>query len=89
MSTGGLKKFLEQGRWRPYQLGALASLPFAAAMLLAWVGSELFVIFWFILFPFWAGLGIFRSTPIRKMVAIAIYLGTILSFIIIVSRLGS
>ena len=61
-----IEQLLGTGRWLPYQLGAVMSLPFAAAFMASWEWSANFYILWCLCCPFWAGLDVFRRTPLRK-----------------------
>jgi hypothetical protein len=90
MAPNRLERLLAESRWRPYQLGTVAALPFAAALVaLAWLYSELVALAWFSLYPFWAGLDVFHKTPLRKMISMAMFVGTLLAVAIIIPRLGS
>ena len=90
MASTRLERLLAESRWRPYQLGTVLALPFAAALVaLAWLCSEFVALAWFTLYPFWAGLDVFHKTPLRKMISMAMFVGTLLSVAIIIPRLGS
>jgi hypothetical protein len=83
MPTGGLKQLLEQSRWRPYQLGGLLSLPVIAGMALLWIYFEIGAFVWLCLYPCWAGLDVFWKTPLRKTIATALMLGTVVPLLVV------
>lgn len=87
MSTGGLKDFLEQTRWRPYQAGGLASVPVIAGMTLFWIYFEIGAFAWLCLYLCCAGLDVFWKTPLRKMVSTALFLGTIVPLLVVLPML--
>lgn len=87
MSTGRLTHLLEQSRWRPYQAGALLSLPIFTVMALLWIHFELMAFFWLCLYPWWSGLGVFWKTPFRKMISTSIMLGTLVPLIVVLPML--
>lgn len=87
MSIDRLTHVLGQSRWRPYQMGALLSLPILAVMALLWIHFELTAFFWLCLYPWWSGLGVFWKTPARKMISTAIMLGTLVPLMVVLPML--
>jgi hypothetical protein len=87
MSTGGLKQLLKQSRWRPYQVGGLASLPVIAVMALLWTYFEIGAFVWLCLYPWWSGLDVFWKTPLRKIVSTALMLGTVVPLLVVLPML--
>ncbi len=83
MLTGRLKQLLEQSRWRPYQLGGLISLPVIAGMALLWIYFEIGAFVWLCLYPWWAGLGVFWKTPLRKTISTALMLATVMPLLVV------
>jgi hypothetical protein len=83
MSIGGLRDFLDQTRWRPYQAGGLVSVPVIAGMTLFWIYFEIGAFVWLCLYPCWAGLDVFWKTPLRKTVSTALMLGTIVPLLVV------
>jgi hypothetical protein len=82
MTLGELTQRLESSRWAPYRLGALASLPMTVVMLLFWIYFPVVAIVWSFVYPFWAGLDVFTRTPLRKMISMALFVGTLTPFAI-------
>ena len=82
MATIKLSQLLESSRWRPYQLGSLASLPVTAVLVLSWLYWDIFAIVWFCFYPFWAGLGVFWKTPTRKAVSTALLVGIFMTLMV-------
>ena len=82
MSFATLTQRLESSRWEPHKLGLLASLPVTAVMLLLWIFYDPIAIAWFCLYPFWGGLWLFQTTPLRKMISTALLYGTLVPFLI-------
>ena len=82
MSLVELRQRLESSRWEPHKLGLLASLQVTAVMLVLWFFFDTIAIVWFCLYPFWGGLWVFKTTPMRKMISTAIFYGTLVSFMI-------
>jgi hypothetical protein len=74
-----IEQFLGASRWLPYQLGAVASLSFAMALMAPWFWSEKFLVLWFVLYPFWSGLDVFWKTPLRKTISTAMAIGTLMT----------
>ena len=79
-TSAKLAQFLESVRRAPYTMGALASLPLAAVMMLFWLYYELVAMAWFFLFLALGGAWVFDKTPLRKMVWTALFLGTFVPF---------
>jgi hypothetical protein len=86
MVSGKLRQLLQSSRWRPYFLGALASLPVTAVMLLAWTYCDVVAVAWLVLYGFLGGLDVFWRTPTRKMISAALLLGTVVPFLIMFAR---
>jgi hypothetical protein len=80
MVSAKLAQFLEIAREAPYTMGALASLPLGAVMMLLWIYYELVAIAWFFLFMAFGGAWVFDKTPLRKMICTALFLGTFVPF---------
>jgi hypothetical protein len=77
MVSGKLAQFLKSIRSQPYLLGVLASLPIALMMLQVWkYNAELAVLSLFL--PPFMSLDVFKKTPTRKMVSLAVVCGTML-----------
>jgi hypothetical protein len=87
MVLGKLEQILASSRWRPYQLGALASLPVAAVMVAVWLCSEAAAVLWLLLYFSLAGLDVFQKTPMRKMISTALLLGTVVPLIVVMPML--
>jgi hypothetical protein len=81
-----LRRLLQSSRWRPYFLGALASLPVTAVMLLAWIYCDVVAVAWLVLYGFLGGLDAFWKTPMSKLISAALLLGTVVPFLIMFAR---
>ena len=88
MMSTKLAQILESSRWAPYKLGALAALPVTAAMLLLWSYNAAIALIWLCLCPFWFGLDVFKKTPLRIMISLALFGGTYAAFLIWISPIG-
>ena len=81
MTSTELAQRLES-RWERFKLGTVAALPITALMTLFWIYYDFVALAWFVLYPWWSGLGIFHKTPVRKTISSALFLATMVSFAI-------
>lgn len=88
MASTKLMQLLESSRWAPYMLGALAALPVTGVLLLLWAYCQVVSWAWLILCPMWFGLGVFKRTPLRIMISLALGIGTYADFLIWGSPIG-
>ncbi len=68
-------------RWRPIFLGCLLSLPLMAVLAVLRRYCFDLVACWFFLYLAFGGLGVFRRTPVRKLLSTAAAVGTFASFL--------